>query len=333
MAVAGARYHTGYDHAMYLHQYTIYQKYGFFTREFEPLFMWVTQLMSGAHVHYFFYFAFWAGVQFLFCIYSCKHNKRLLPWLCLNIVLGPFWIYLMNSMREGVVASLFLSMLPLIVYRKFWFYALITFIAVGIHKSALLMIPLYFIGFIDLKPSRRASLLLLVLLAGFIAIGTNPFWLKSILRIFVSLNLLSDQYLTIAEPMMNGQFKESNWGLISIIALSLNIITICIYPKLRAYFEHDKILPVVFVMFIAYCCCYYAFANTHHLFLRPFDLLMFSKVLIFAYVALYFFENRKWLLLMLFSLLNYSLVYLSIAKAIAIPTKVNQQILYHFFFI
>lgn len=28
-AVAGARYHTGYDHAMYLHQYVSYEKYGF----------------------------------------------------------------------------------------------------------------------------------------------------------------------------------------------------------------------------------------------------------------------------------------------------------------
>lgn len=330
--VAGARYHTGYDHEMYLHQYISYQKYGFFTRDFEPLFMWVAQLMSDAHIHFFFFFALWALLQFFFCLYSCKHNMDLIPWICLNIVLGPFWMYLMNTIREGVVASLFLSMLPLITQRRFGLYTVIAIMAAFVHKTALLMIPFYFIGRIDVKPSKNVTIGLLIVFSAILFFGQNPAWMKSVLRLLVSFNCISNQYMSIVNPMMEGHFRTTNWGMISVLILALNVMTICFYPKLRSHFQNDKILPVAFVLFLAYCFCYYALVNTHYLFLRPFDLLMFAKILVYAYLALFFYEKRNWHMLGAFSLLNYSCIYLLIAKAIVIPNKVNQQILYSFFF-
>ena len=62
--VAGARYHTGYDHAMYLDQYLHLQQTGDFSRDnFEYGFEGISRLFAIFNIHYFFYFAFWALLQ------------------------------------------------------------------------------------------------------------------------------------------------------------------------------------------------------------------------------------------------------------------------------
>ena len=53
--VAGARYHTGYDHAMYLEQYQHLQQTGEFSRDnFEYGFEWISKIFAWCHIHYFF---------------------------------------------------------------------------------------------------------------------------------------------------------------------------------------------------------------------------------------------------------------------------------------
>ena len=327
----GARMGTGYDHAMYLHQYVLYQKYGFFTREFEPLFTWITQLMSDAHIHFFFYFFLWALLQAAFITYACRHRKELLPWVWANVLLGPFLLYLMNTVREGVAACAFLAMLPLIANRKLWLFCVLALVAAGIHKAAFLMIPCYFIGLIDLRPTYRVRNLMLLILALAILLGIKPFWLSWLLAIPHKLGMISNQYSHIINPVVMGDFRMANWGPMRISMLVLNVISIVLFPKIRSYFPDDKVLPVVYVFFIAYCVIYYSCINVHHLLLRPFDFFMISRVLVYAYVILFLYKFRKWILFAVCCALNYSCVYIMIAKAIKDPIKVNSQILYQFF--
>lgn len=330
--IAGARMGTGYDHAMYLHQYYLYQKYGFFTRDFEPLFTWVTQLMADSHIHFFFYFFLWGVLQMFFLTYACRHRKELLPWMCLNVMLGPFWLYLMNTMREGVVASIFLSMMPLIANRKFLAYSLIAFVAAGIHKAAILMIPFYYIGLIDLKPSVKTRNLMMLVLLIAILLGIRPFWLSWTMLILNKLGFVSEQYQHIVVPVIQGNYNFANWGPMRLSILGLDVMATWLYPKIRGRFSDDNILPCVYAFFLAGCFISYSCVNVHHLFLRPFDFFMISKVLVYAYTALFLFSCRKWLLLSLFCAMNYSCVYIMIAKAVMQPVKVNTQILLQFFF-
>ena len=62
--LAGARWHTGYDHEMYYDQYSLALKGQEFTRDnFEPLFLLITKGFAALKIHFFFYFAFWGLLQ------------------------------------------------------------------------------------------------------------------------------------------------------------------------------------------------------------------------------------------------------------------------------
>lgn len=330
--IAGARFRTGFDHEMYLHQYNTYQRYGFFTRDFEPLFILVTSFFSGMRVHYFFYFFFWGALQFFFLTYACRHRRELLPWMALNVMLGFYFYYLMNSIREGVVASLFLAVLPMIAQRKFLAYCLVALLLAMLHKSAIMMIPFFFLGMIDIKPYSRTRSIAFLLVALSVLLGMKPLWLSYAMRELQSFHwFAAEQYQDIIAPVISGEYNSVAWGPLSVSILLTRLLAIWYYPVIRQDFKEDKILPIVFVFFVASCMVSYLLKGVHHLFLRPFDCLMLTGVLMYAYVALYLYRRRNWLMFSIFCLSCYSCCFISIAKAALLGN--NERILYHFFFL
>lgn len=117
--VAGARYNTGFDYAMYLREYGVLQATGDFNRcDFEPGFVLVSKGFAALNLHYFFYFAFWGAVQIGVVYLGLNDRKFLLPWVGLNIMLGTCFICWMNLMRQYVVVCAFVPMTLLIRQRK-----------------------------------------------------------------------------------------------------------------------------------------------------------------------------------------------------------------------
>ena len=150
--VAGARYHTGFDHKMYLDQYLHLQQTGEFGRDnFEYGFEWISKLFAWCHIHYFFYFAFWALLQIGFLYFALRHRKHLLCWVGLGIMCGSYFLWMMNSVRQAVVVCLFVALIPLIKDRKFIPYAIIVIAGAFLHKSALLLLPVFLITFIKVE--------------------------------------------------------------------------------------------------------------------------------------------------------------------------------------
>ena len=150
--VAGARYHTGFDHAMYLEQYKHLLQTGEFSRtNFEYGFELISKIFAWFHIHYFFYFAFWALLQIGFLYFGLRNHKHLLCWVGLGIMCGPYFLGWMNSIRQSVVVCLFVALIPLVRDRKFLPYAIIVIVAALIHKSALLLLPVFLITFLKLE--------------------------------------------------------------------------------------------------------------------------------------------------------------------------------------
>ena len=99
--IAGARYHTGYDHAMYLDQYLHLQETGDFSRHnFEYGFEWISRFFAWCEIHFFFYFGFWALLQIGFLYFGLRHHKHLLCWVGLGIMCGSYFLGWMNSVRQ-----------------------------------------------------------------------------------------------------------------------------------------------------------------------------------------------------------------------------------------
>ena len=134
VVVSAFRWQTSWDYNMYYNYYVAMQSLGEYSREnFEPGFALVTLSMSRAGLHFAFYFAFWALVQIVLIFYALRHRKVLLPWFALCVFLGPYYIFWMGFVRQCVVEALFVVMVELIVRRKFWWYLLLSLVAISIH--------------------------------------------------------------------------------------------------------------------------------------------------------------------------------------------------------
>lgn len=335
--VAGARYHTGYDHAMYLDQYLYLQKTGDFSRHnFEYGFEWISKVFACCHIHYFFYFAFWALLQIGFLYYGLRNHKHLLCWVGLGIMCGSYFLGWMNSVRQSVVVCLFVAIIPLIMNRKFLIYFWVVVLAAFIHKSALLLLPLYLLAYCCIEEKVYNRYVLIGVLAGSVIFGMvfgAIHWEK-----YLSNNILLDltgysNYSNLNDPNVAGKFRILNWGPSRITILFSNVLMIWFYPQLKLHFKNDKLLPYFFILAFIGMCLSNLLMNTSHFILRPVEYFTIFYLIIGSYLISYFFNTKKFLVGTIFFLAFYSQFLINCFKAIYYPIPENQPFLYHFFFL
>ncbi len=333
--VAGARYHTGYDHAMYLDQYQHLQQTGDFSRHnFEYGFEWISKIFAWCHIHYFFYFAFWALLQIGFLYFGLRHHKHLLCWVGLAIMCGSYFLSWMNSVRQSVVVCMFVALVPLIKERKIIPYFLIVIIASFIHKSALLLLPVFLISFVKFDNKIPNKWWLLVVLAVFVLLGLKPFWVDYFSNYQWFLDLTGYQnYGNLNDPNVAGQFRTLNWGPSRVSILLANVLVILFYADMKSYFKDDKLLPYFFLLAFIGMCLSNLLINTSHFILRPLDYFTVFYLVIGAYLMVYFIRNKKYPLVIVLSLLLYSHFLVNVYKAVYMPSATNLPFLYHTFLI
>ncbi len=331
--VAGARYHTGYDHAMYLNQYLHLQETGEFSRHnFEYGFEWISKLFAWCHAHYFFYFAFWALLQIGFLYFGLRNHKHLLCWVGLGLMLGPYFVTWMNMVRQSVVISIFVAIIPLIQNRKFWLYALIVILCAFLHKSALMLLPIYFFAFIRFGEKSPNKWGLLAIFAAFVLVGAFPFWIKYFTNYEWFLNLTGyENYNNLDDPNVKNQLRTFKWGRLRILVLISEIAIIWFYPNIKKYFKEDSLLPFYFLMAFVGMCVSNLLMNTTHFILRPVEYFLIFKIIITAYILCYLLKTKNYLMLVFVSVLNFSYSYIAVFKAVYHPTRTAVPFLYHLF--
>lgn len=334
-AVAGARYHTGFDHAMYLDQYQHMQQTGDFSRHnFEYGFQWISKIFALGHIHYFFYFAFWALLQIGFLYFGLRNHKHLLCWVGLGIMCGTFFLGWMNSVRQSVVVCLFVALVPLIKERKYIPYFLIVIIAALIHKSALLMMPLFFMSFIKIDKAEPNKWLMVGILAFFVLLGLKPFWIDYFANYQWFLDLTGYQnYGNLDDPNVAGKFRTLSWGPSRISVLLSNVLIILFYSKMKSYFKEDRLLPYFFWLSFVGMCLSNLLMNTSHFILRPIEYFTIFYLILGSYLMVYLIRNKKILLSIVLSLLLYTHFIINVYKAVYMPNINNEPFLYHTFLI
>lgn len=331
--VAGCRYHTGFDHAMYLKQYLGLQETGELSREnFEPGFKLITKAFALSGCHYVIYFAFWAALQLGFLYYGLRNRKFLLPWVALGIMLGPYFIEWMNSMRQAVVCCLFVALVPLIQQRKFLPFAAVVCITAFVHKSALLLLPLYFIPLIPVK-IKNNNVLIAILVACMIA-GLRPVWIGVLGCVQSMLDVVGyERYDKLIQPIINGSYRFVNFGPNHIGMLFVDFCFIYFYPKVKAFFKDDKLLPIFFAYAFLGVCFENLLLNTSHFMLRPFDYFRIFILVMNAYTLEYLYKAKNWPWFWSLAIVAFTYTYIVIFKAVYMPTIVNVPVLYHLFFL
>ncbi len=75
-------------------------------------------------------------------------------------VASGYYLVTMNGIRQCLAASIIFAATPFLIKRKAVIYLIIVILAITIHSSAFIMIPIYFI--VNVKPWSKQSLLLVI---------------------------------------------------------------------------------------------------------------------------------------------------------------------------
>lgn len=331
--VAGLRYNVGVDHLMYLQFYEDMAKQGWITREtLESGFLFIMKVFTGLNLHFFFFFAFLAAVQLFFIYYAFRYKKYLLPYIGLFIMLGPFFLTWMNGIRQCIVMCFFIFSIEFIQQRKFFHYIISIILASFIHKSAYMLIPIYFLLW---KPSYigENKYLSIGILFCAIVVGQTPTWLNisshitSLLQL-MGYNFYADNLQTIAEE---GN-KIRAWGPSRLGDLAITIFIFWLYPKMKTFYNQDKILPYYFILFFIGSCLYNLFANTSHIFIRPIEYFTIFKLPLTAYMLVYCKTTHKQTLFKFLAIIAFSYIYFVIYKSSLIQNPHEDFSSYKFFF-
>lgn len=326
--VAGARYNTGVDHLNYLH---MYQEGG----GGEVFFYIISHFMYTLGFHYFFFFALCASIQIAFIYLACKNHRELLPYIALAIMLGPYFLDWMNGIRQNIVVCFFVYIISYLSYHKslkgFIISVICLFMAVGFHKSAVILLPLLFLCIFNVPLPKRTINIGIVIMC--LVLGLTPYFIDmNYVNISEILALLGyEHYAETYEDMVAlAEFKETAWGPLRISAFIVDLFIIWFFPKIKEYYPNDKMLNSFFFLFFIGVCAYNLLANTNLLFLRPVMYFQIFKLPMVAYLLCYL-AHRKSIWFYFVALLEYTYALIDVLK-VGI-TGLKEYNLYHFFFL
>ncbi len=291
----GLRFKTGNDYEMYLKQFQHVRETGEFARaDFEIGFYWITRIFADSGLHYAYYFAFWALVQVLALYFGLRHHKHLLPWVGMILILGPYGFNWITFMRQWTVAAILVAIIPFIEKRKFIPYLIVTILAITIHRSAWILLIVYFVPLIKFKGDSPKWPLLIFGVC--VVLGVYPLWFKIFRFVPNLLDLIGyHKYGHHLIDVCNGQFRGIGWGPLHLISLLSSIIFIYLYPKIKLYYSQDKLLPIFYILALVGTSYENLMMNTHHAMLRPAEYLYIFIVIMLAYCVAYFIANKRYM--------------------------------------
>lgn len=332
VAVSAARWLTSWDYNMYYGYFVSMQSLGSYSREnFEPGFALLTKAMARAGCHFSLYFAFWAVTQITLLYYALRHRKALMPWLALCIFLGPYYIFWMGFVRQSVVECMFVLMVELIVHRKWWYYLLLSVVALSLHKMCVLFIPLYFVPLIRVKKPKLW--MPYALIAVCFVLGSFPHWIQWIF----------DRIGSLAEVLGYGHYYRlfmSNdleyafrmaIGPARLFPLITCLLIIWYYPSIRKMFANDRYLPALFRFSVVYIAYINLFANTTQYLTRPGELMRSCFLVMVCFLLHFLWKERKWIPFAATAFLNFYYVYYELVKAYYSSYSIYTPELYHTF--
>lgn len=281
----GIRRNVGMDNMMYIRIYEAMEN-GRILRDIEPGFSFIQDLFIGAGFHYSVFIGFWGALQIGLIYYAMRRDKYLLPLIALFIVLGPTFLRWANIMRQAVAECAFIVMIQAIVDRKLWKYLIGIVFCIMVHKSAIILLPFYFILQKQFFPKNKW--VGVAILAGCTLVGLTPIWFKSINNIAQVLSFFHyDTYVDNIDEIMKNTDNFRAWGPARAGVWLLYLTVIWSYPQLRTRFHFEKRFDIFYTCFFWGNCAYELLANTNQIFIRPLSYFQATSVVMVP-ICLYY---------------------------------------------
>ncbi len=303
--VFGVRYGVGIDYLSYLETY---ENWGVGSAEEERMelgFALINQICSVFSFSPVVLFSIFAFLQIIFIYCVLKDKKEVLAYSVLMlIVLGTGLWNFQNGIRQAIAFSVFFFSLTFIVNKKLILYAVTIIFATFFHKSAIVLLPIYFLfnrGQLFFK-SVYFQFIMLFVSALLSVFGIGQMVFGKFESIIVLLGY--EQYLgsSLFETFSSG------WTLYTFVLLLVYFIFAYQYPKVRDFYQNDRLFEIVYDLFFIGTCLNYIFLGN----------MMFGRILsyftnfgfiIFGYYLNYYVHSYKRSYFNLFSYL-YIIVYL-----------------------
>lgn len=283
--IFGLRYGVGIDFYAYLESFSApdSELKGYY----EPGFIFIIKschfLGLGSNV-FFFILAF---IQILFLYFSFRKQKVATVFLPSALILtGIAMMGYMNNIRQTIAFCIFAFAVDYIARKKMISYVFFIFFAFLFHKSALILLPLYFVW--SRKDSYFNNVTFQIILA------VSAFFIALI----IDLPTLLGYFDIVLELMGYSRYLESDRiegssaiGLGYIMVFLLYFIIIAFNKKMKLFYA-DKTFNIMYDFFYIGVLCEFLFRGSMMMNRITYYFSGF-KIIFIAYVLYFLYKNRK----------------------------------------
>ena len=247
--VAGLREsYVGTDYSGYLDYYNYILEHGKrspFFKNNEMGWEYLNFIFAKAGILPEVFFGLIAGLIWFFFIMGSYKFQYLLPLMFFFIFTNGFFFWTLSGLRQSITIMMFFYAIKYIIEQRPLHYAIIIFSASLFHLSALIMLPVYFLG----KIRFNQKIVFILFVSSLLLMGNEWFavQIKSLI-IFIAekLDMLSI-YLAYLE---SEKFALNNERLGSGLGVFLRIITaLYILYKSKSILKKQPTLTIYFVLF------------------------------------------------------------------------------------
>lgn len=288
----GVRWGVGRDHLNYLDNYISIIKFGHPIRDdMESGFILYETIFANIGAHFSILFASFAVIQSFLTFQFFRNEKYLWSYLSFVVMTGNVFFMWSNIIRSTIVISVFIYLSSLMLEkRRFWLYLLIVMLLTTIHFSAIILLPLFVLFYIDFKKFFISIKYQLVLFFGSMACANSALWMSlldfiDIATAFFGYNRYS------SDVLLNIGDRQLAFGPRRILLLLIDLIIILYSRQLRSTFT-TKIFGFSLILFIIYYTFMPVFVN-NMAFSRIIDYFQIGRALMASYLFFYLFRVKK----------------------------------------
>ncbi len=252
--VAAFRYNVGTDYAAYSEMYnqvshesmnSIHSRFA--TGASEPLVLIIIVLFKNILFGHWLFFAFFAFITTVFLYLAFKKFDEKKVWLLYSGAMLILFPLSFNAMRQIAAISVITFVLMNIIFdkkKRYWHYLLFTVLAISIHYSTILFLPVLLVPLIAMKTNyKRLSFFIML------ALGVALVILPPLMSLVIDAGILPEKY--------SNTFEQYEPAAISFDLLIIGIIAAMVFITRRHFNSYPKETNRI-IMTMMSCAVFYA---------------------------------------------------------------------------
>lgn len=287
----GLRYDVGTDYLAYQEGYI----YNFDVGKGEVIFNWIRELFNRLNLHYSIYFGFLAFLNISFFVLAFKRDAFILPLLLFFLIVNGDWLFWMNGIRQAIAMCIWIYALNFIERKKIWYYLFYCIVAIGFHKSAIILLPLYPLLKNGKDYFNNINWQLILLVGAFIvqySFGSFLIQIEPLIEFYQSklsggvYNYTMDRFTEEASTEVGGS------GVAYYFRILLCIVIIVYSKKLKQFYK-SKWFNIIYFLFFLGLLIQNIFPLGSIVITRPFRFFFIFKGIMFAYFVFYLLKSKS----------------------------------------